>query len=92
MAPKKTDKTDQERQLDQLRCRVCGKFHPLIQVCPYIASTKVEQLRDTRNPSMRGRITTTIYFERKELMDTAVESLEEAQKILDDPPNPEHAV
>lgn len=79
---KATTKTDEERNLDKFRCQTCGKFHVFISVCPYIKSIRVEQIRDARNPSLRGRITTTEYFPRGELMDTAVESIEEAQEVL----------
>ncbi len=80
--PNKQTNADQERKLNATRCPVCGKWHIFIKVCPYIKSTKVEEIRDTRNPTMRGRITTTEYFERTELLDTAVESLEEAESIV----------
>lgn len=82
--PKKID-AEQERKLNALRCQVCGKFHPFIAVCPYIKSTRVEQIRDARNPNLRGRITTTEYFERAELLSTAVESLEDAEQITKEP-------
>jgi hypothetical protein len=82
--PVNSQKTDEERNLDKLRCQTCGKFHPFISVCPYIKSVRVEQIRDSRNPTLRGRITTTEYFERAELLSTAVESLEEAQEILNE--------
>ena len=61
------------------RCRVCGMWHPHVQVCAYIAEQEIREefVSDGRRRRLAARIVRTRYFPRPEIAAASVASLED---------------
>ncbi len=83
------DKIDAEKlkKLNDVRCPVCGGWHPFVRVCPYVKSEsiiyeRVKDPKDSRQTHAAIKEMRTEYFERPGLIGQILSSVEEAEKEL----------